>query len=76
MNGLNIRKASVLDLESIRYIYNQGIEDRIATLETDIKDLTYMQDWLLKREKRYVVMVAEVSDRVVGWASLNPCLHR
>lgn len=35
---------SVNDLELILAIYNQGIEDRIATLEEEQKDLVYMTE--------------------------------
>ncbi|AEJ44056.1 hypothetical protein TC41_2149 [Alicyclobacillus acidocaldarius subsp. acidocaldarius Tc-4-1] len=28
-------------------IYNQGIEDRIATLEPDFKDMSYLESWFL-----------------------------
>ncbi|SFK07478.1 hypothetical protein SAMN05518846_108153 [Brevibacillus centrosporus] len=36
--NLNVRKANEADIESILRIYNQGIADRIATLETEEKD--------------------------------------
>lgn len=67
-----IRKAILTDLESIREIYNQGIEDRIATLETDAKDIVYMQNWFDARQGRYVVHVAEMNSQIVGWASVGP----
>ncbi|MFD2171109.1 arsinothricin resistance N-acetyltransferase ArsN1 family A [Tumebacillus lipolyticus] len=67
-----IRKARVTDLKSILVIYNQGIEDRIATLEIQPKDLAYMESWFETRQGRYFVLVAEVKGIVVGWASVNP----
>lgn len=68
-----IRQATAADLEQILRIYNQGIEDRIATLETETKSLDYMQDWFAKREERYFVLVAETAEgEVAGWASVNP----
>lgn len=60
MNTL-IRETKVEDLESILRIYNQGIIDRIATLETAEKELDYMQDWFAKHGGRYTVLVAEVA---------------
>lgn len=66
-----IRKASSADLGNILTIYNQGIEDRIATLETEIKDEIYMLDWFNKHQGRYTVLVAEQDHQVVGWASIN-----
>ena len=40
-----LRQAIESDLRSILTIYNQGIEDRIATLETELKDESYMYEW-------------------------------
>jgi L-amino acid N-acyltransferase YncA len=71
MNGVSIRGAKQEDLIFIQRIYNQGIEDRIATLETEIKDLTYMIDWFEKHQGRYQVIIAEFNEQIVGWASLN-----
>jgi L-amino acid N-acyltransferase YncA len=37
MDNIDIRKAVHNDLPFILNIYNQGIEDRIATLDQDLK---------------------------------------
>ncbi|MGP3788430.1 arsinothricin resistance N-acetyltransferase ArsN1 family A [Paenibacillus sp. 1A_MP2] len=66
-----IRQATEGDLGSILTIYNQGIEDRIATLETELKDEVYMYEWFKKHQGRYTVLVAEVNQCVIGWASIN-----
>ncbi|MDR7001859.1 arsinothricin resistance N-acetyltransferase ArsN1 family A [Neobacillus niacini] len=71
-----IHKASESDILSILEIYNQGIEDRIATLETEIKDYSYMKDWFDKHKGRYKVIVAEHVGQIVGWASLNQYNNR
>ncbi|WP_337035222.1 arsinothricin resistance N-acetyltransferase ArsN1 family A [Paenibacillus illinoisensis] len=71
MNMVILRQATEVDLGSILTIYNQGIEDRIATLETDIKDEAYMSEWFNKHQGRYSVLIAEQNDQVVGWASIN-----
>lgn len=71
-----IREARLLDLESIMNIYNEGIEDRVATLETDTKDLSYMEEWFHSHSERYKVLVAEEDGEVVGWVSLNPYNNR
>ncbi|NMI05056.1 N-acetyltransferase [Paenibacillus sp. SZ31] len=68
---LLVRQATVADLSDILTIYNQGIEDRIATLETDIKDEAYMSEWFNKHKGRYSILIAEQNDLVVGWASIN-----
>ncbi|MEH7110618.1 arsinothricin resistance N-acetyltransferase ArsN1 family A [Bacillus sp. JJ1764] len=70
------RLASMSDLKSIVNIYNQGIEDRIATLEVDPKDMEYMTQWFNNHNGRYAVTVIEQNNEVVGWASLNPYSHR
>ncbi|WP_078427067.1 arsinothricin resistance N-acetyltransferase ArsN1 family A [Alkalihalobacterium alkalinitrilicum] len=68
---ITTRAALEKDLESIRTIYNQGIEDRIATLETDVKDIIYMKNWFDEHQGRYIIIVAEMEGNIVGWASLN-----
>jgi L-amino acid N-acyltransferase YncA len=73
---LNIRQALITDLKSIRDIYNHGIEDRIATLETDSKDDAYMKEWFEKHNGRYKVIVAEMNGVIAGWASLNSYNNR
>ncbi|MEH7245315.1 arsinothricin resistance N-acetyltransferase ArsN1 family A [Neobacillus niacini] len=76
MNELEIREVSDTDILSIQKIYNQGIEDRIATLETEIKDEAYMRNWLENHRGRYKVIVAEEMGQIVGWASLNQYNNR
>ncbi|MEH7226628.1 arsinothricin resistance N-acetyltransferase ArsN1 family A [Bacillus sp. JJ1566] len=71
MNEINIRVASIHDIEDILFIYNEGIIDRIATLETTTKDKAYMMEWFQRHTERYKVIVAEVEGMTVGWASLN-----
>ena len=76
-----IRPAREADLPAILAIYNQGIEDRIATLETEPKDLAYMTAWLTGRAPHHAVLVAERPDGLIaGWASINPynarCAYR
>ncbi|NGQ95898.1 N-acetyltransferase [Brevibacillus sp. SYP-B805] len=74
--SLAIRKANEADLEAILTIYNQGIADRIATLESEEKDYAYMRRWFDEHQGRYAVLVAELDDDVIGWASLNRYANR
>ncbi|HLO12913.1 MAG TPA: arsinothricin resistance N-acetyltransferase ArsN1 family A [Pseudoneobacillus sp.] len=76
MVDILIRQAIEKDIESIQMIYNQGIEDRIATLETETKDYSFMKDWFDRHNGRYQVIVAEVEGQILGWASLNPYNNR
>lgn len=71
-----IRAATLDDVVSIRDIYNEGIEDRIATLEIETKSYEYMREWFLQHEGRYKILVAKEGKQVVGWASLNPYNNR
>ena len=72
-----IRPAQESDFESILEIYNQGIEDRVATLEEDTKDMEYMKQWFESRSSQYAVLVSEIHPgEIGGWASLNPYSHR
>lgn len=76
IGGMHIRLASDDDLESIRRIYNEGIDDRVATLETEPKSASDMADWWSGHDARYAVIVAENAHEIVGWASLNRFSHR
>jgi phosphinothricin acetyltransferase len=66
-----IRQATHDDLPAIRLIYNQGIEDRIATLDVDAKSEDAIERWFAEHGDRYVVLVAEDDRSIAGWASLN-----
>lgn len=76
MQDIAVRRAVTEDVADLLLIYNQGIEDRIATLEEETKDLAYMEKWLEDHHGRHAVLVAEERGQIVGWASLNPYSHR
>ena len=76
VSSVTIRLASPNDLEAIRRIYNEGIEDREATLETDLKSSEDLAAWWNEHDTRYAVLVATENDAVVGWSSLNRFSHR
>jgi phosphinothricin acetyltransferase len=64
--GVTLRPATEADAEAICLIYNQGIEDRIATLETELRTPVERRHWLASRSHRHPVIVAEacVPERV------------
>lgn len=62
---------SPVEIEAICAIHNQGIADRIATLDTTLRTPDDTRAWLAERGPRHPVIVAEVDGTVVGWASLN-----
>ena len=67
----DIRAARAQDAAAIAEIYNQGIEDRLATLETALRDAAERRAWLAARTARTPVFVAVAGDHVLGFASLN-----
>ncbi|HUO65157.1 MAG TPA: arsinothricin resistance N-acetyltransferase ArsN1 family A [Terriglobales bacterium] len=71
MEPITVRFASLDDAAAICAIYNQGIVDRVATLETELRDADERRRWLGSRSSRYPVVVAESAGRVIAWASLN-----
>lgn len=71
MAEIAIRPATPHDAAAICLIYNQGIEDRIATLDTDLRTPEERRQWLLSRGPRHPVIVAESGGEIVGWGSLN-----
>jgi len=71
-----VRAATRADLERIREIYNEGIEDREATLDTEPKSAAFIDAWFAEHGGRYEILVAEEAGRVVGWVSLNRYSHR
>lgn len=72
MNSYRVRLATAGDAEAICRIYNQGIEDRVATLETELRTPEERRRWLAARSVRHPVSVAEnAAGEVVGWGSLN-----
>ncbi len=74
---LAIRSARLEDIPAVTRIYNQGIEDRIATFEVDAKTEADVTTWLLDdRPTRYPVLVAESNGTIAGWAALRPYSHR
>ncbi|HXH09638.1 MAG TPA: arsinothricin resistance N-acetyltransferase ArsN1 family A [Alphaproteobacteria bacterium] len=72
MVGVTLREATAADVPRIRDIHNQGIEDRVATLDVEPHTLHEQQEWFQRHGPRHPVVVAEVGGEIVGWASLNP----
>jgi phosphinothricin acetyltransferase len=71
MSTIVLRPATAGDAEAICRVYNQGIEDRIATLETELRTPEERRQWLAARGPRHPVYVAEAEEIIVGWSSLN-----
>jgi phosphinothricin acetyltransferase len=80
---LRIRKAIASDAVGICEIYNQAIEERTATFETEPKTELERRKWLEEHDMMHPVLVAvrsrQVSEigpggkdeEIVGWASIS-----
>ena len=68
--SIAIREAGEQDAAAIASIYNQGIDDRGATFETELRSADDMAAKLAER-KRYPVLVISEDDVVLGWAGLS-----
>ena len=68
---VSVRAAETGDVAAICDIHNQGITDRIATLETTLRAPDDTRVWLADHGPRHPVLVAEAEGTIIGWASLN-----
>lgn len=68
---VTVRSAQETDIPAITEIYNQGIEDRIATLEGEPHPVEERLQWFRGHGPNEPVLVAEVNGLIVGWASLS-----
>jgi L-amino acid N-acyltransferase YncA len=68
---VTVRPANTSDVPKITRIYNEGIRDRLATLETEERTAEERLAWLEARDERHPVLVAERAGTIAGWGSLN-----
>ncbi|HLK22556.1 MAG TPA: arsinothricin resistance N-acetyltransferase ArsN1 family A [Bryobacteraceae bacterium] len=62
------RSATPADAESIGRIYNEGIEDRVATFETRLRSAEDVRCWF---DGRHPIVVVEEDGRIVAFASTS-----
>jgi phosphinothricin acetyltransferase len=67
--SLRHRRARPEDAEAIAAIYNEGIEDRLATFETRLRSAEDIARWL---DDGFPLVVVEEDGGVVAWASAAP----
>lgn len=68
--GFEIRLAGPDDAPAVWRIYNQGIEDGLATFARGLCPLEEVRGWL--EDPRHPVLLAESRRQPVGWAALRP----
>ncbi|HSH25633.1 MAG TPA: arsinothricin resistance N-acetyltransferase ArsN1 family A [Massilibacterium sp.] len=71
MSNIIIRPATLFDLEHIRRIYNQGIEEEAPNVEMKLKTTEEMKQWFDSHDERFQVFVMIVDNRIIGWAAIN-----
>jgi len=67
-----VRLAAPADAPAIARIYNQGIEERIATFETEPRTPAEIAARLAEKGDRFPTVVVERHGAVVAWASAGP----
>ena len=65
---LTTRLATLADAAAIARIYNQGIEERIATFETEPRTAAQIEAQLAEKGDRYPTIVVERGGDVLAWA--------
>ena len=65
---MQTRPASMSDAAAIARIYNQGIDDRIATFETRHRTAADIEEWF---DGRHPIVVVESDGEVVAFASTS-----
>ena len=65
------RPAEARDAAAIARIYNHGIEDRVATFETEPRTPAQIEALLAERAGRYPTVVVERAGRVIAWAGAS-----
>jgi len=74
--ALRARLATAADAPAIAAIYNEGIEERIATFETDPRTPAQITALLADKGERFPTVVVERDGHVVAWAGAGPYRSR
>jgi phosphinothricin acetyltransferase len=69
---VSIRPAERADAERLAEIFNQGVEDRVATFETQLAGPADAVRWV----EEDLVIVGERAGSLVGWAKASPYTDR
>ena len=70
---MRTRLAAAADAEAIARIFNEGIDERIATFETEARTASDIQGWLDHDDP---VVVGEQDGEVIAWAAAHPYSSR
>jgi L-amino acid N-acyltransferase YncA len=73
VDELHIRPATLAEADAVAAIYNEGIEDRLATFETRPRTAGEVRAWL---DEDLPFLVALAGNDVVGFARVSPYSDR
>jgi L-amino acid N-acyltransferase YncA len=65
---MQVRSATPKDAAAIANIYNQGIEDRVATFETHLRSVEDIQAWF---DGMHPVLLVENDSEIIAFASTS-----
>ena len=72
---MNIRKANEKDYKDVITIYNQAVDEKFATADTEYVTVESRKNWFdLHSPESYPIFVSENGNEITGWCSLSP--HR
>lgn len=71
-SDITVRAATLSDLPAIVEIYNEGVEDGVATCDLSFTTPAERRAWFESHSGRYRIWVAVSEEDVVGWISLSP----
>ena len=69
---IKLREARPEDASEIARVFNQGVQDQLATFENAFARPEDRYLWIVARPAKYPVIVAQLKHTLIGWASLGP----
>jgi phosphinothricin acetyltransferase len=76
INKVIVRLASKKDVDSITEIYNETISEGIASFDKPPISRARYEAYFSEDRKSSCLIVAEINDLIIGWASIDPISER
>jgi phosphinothricin acetyltransferase len=70
---MQVRRARITDAAAIAAIYNQGIEDRVGTFETELRTAAMVASWF---DDIHPIVVVEQENEIIAFASTSSYRER
>ena len=69
---MDIRIATIDDLQAITEIYNQAVAEQFCTADLEPVTMSRMQEWFTQHDPdKYPIFIAELDKFICGWCSLS-----